>query len=133
MFAILVSLTSYKLNLLIFFNAIVVVMLQLSNLLIVVFFGDIRIIESRYIMDKSQKKIFQFLLLSMVLRNTFDIYKLLALTFLFFFYVLHWLVKKRGDYLVSRGSREWLEHLKMATLANSMIVFSFIVSYAFYA
>lgn len=52
-FAILVSLTSYKLNLLIFFNFLVVLLLQFSNLLVLMFFGDIRIIESRYIMDKS--------------------------------------------------------------------------------
>lgn len=68
----------------------------------------------------------------MVLRNTFDIYKLLALTFLFFFCVLHWLVKKRGDYLVSRGSREWADHAKIMVLGNIMIGISFIISYAFY-
>ena len=131
-FARLVSLTSQKLNLLIFLNAIVVVLVQFSNLLISLFFGDIRIIESRYIMEKMQMKIFQFLLLSMVLRNTFDIYKLLSLVFLFFFLILNWLTKKRGDYLISRGSSDWYEHGKIMLLGNILIFISFIISYAFY-
>ena len=57
-FGTLVSLTSFKLNLLLFFNMVVVLLVQFSNLLIMVFFGDIRIIEQKYIVEKSQKKIF---------------------------------------------------------------------------
>jgi hypothetical protein len=132
-FSTLVNLTSHKLNLLIFFNAIIVVLVQFSNLLIWIFFGDIRIIEQRYVLEKSQKKILQFLLLSIVLRNTFDIYKMLGLAILFCFCILHWLVNKRSDYLISRGSRDWLEHAKIMLLRNVLIVISFIVSYAFYA
>ena len=45
MFSTLVNLTSFKLNLLIFFNGIVVLLMQFSNFLIWIFFGDIRIIE----------------------------------------------------------------------------------------
>lgn len=101
-------------------------------MVISLFFGDIRIIESRYVMDKMQMKIFQFLLLSMVLRNTFDIYKLLSLVFLFFFLILNWLTKKRGDYLISRGSRDYYEHAKIMLLGNILIFISFIISYAFY-
>ena len=132
MFSTLVTLTSYKLNLLIFFNAILVVLVQFSNLLIWIFFGDIRIIEQKYVLEKSQKKIFQFLLLSIVLRNTFDIYKMLGLAILFCFCILHWLVNKRSDYLISRGSRDWADHGKIMLLRNRLIIISFIVSYAFY-
>lgn len=67
-----------------------------------------------------------------MLRNTFDIYKLLGLSFLFFFCVIHWLVNKRSDYLVSRGSRDWLEHFKIMLLNNILIFISFIISYSFY-
>lgn len=70
--------------------------------------------------------------MSAVLRNTFDVYKLLALTFLFFYCCLHWLIKKRGDYLISRGSREWREHFKIMALSCAMIFVSFVISYAFY-
>ena len=68
----------------------------------------------------------------MVLRNTFDIYKLLSLTFLFCFLLLHWLVNKRADYLVSRGSRDWYEHGKIMALMCIMNVISFVISYTFY-
>jgi len=44
-FGTLVYLTSQKVNLLIFFNGVVVVILLFTNLLIWIFFGDIRIIE----------------------------------------------------------------------------------------
>ena len=83
-------------------------------------------------MDKSQKKIFHFLLLTLILRSTFDIYKFISLTILFFFWVLHWLVYKRSDYLISRGSRGRLEHFKLIVLYNILIVIDFIISYIFY-
>ena len=83
-------------------------------------------------LEKSQKKILQFLLLSIVLRNTFDIYKMLGLAILFCFCILHWLVNKRSDYLISRGSRDWMEHLKIIFLRNTLNLISFIISYAFY-
>ena len=57
-FGTLVALTSQKLNILNLFNAVIVVCMQFSNLLVWVFFGEIRMIESRYVMDKAQKKIF---------------------------------------------------------------------------
>ena len=57
-FSTLVDLTSFKLNLLIFLNAAIVLLVQLSNLLVWIFFGDIRIIEQKYVIEKSQKKIF---------------------------------------------------------------------------
>ena len=46
-FNTLVNLTSFKLNLLIFFNGIMMMLVQFSNLLIWIFFGDIRIIEQK--------------------------------------------------------------------------------------
>ena len=127
-----IYLTQNKLNLLLFFNAIIVIIFWYSNIMIWIFFGEIRIIEQKYVLEKSQKKIFQFLLLSIVLRNTFDIYKMLGLSFLFSFCIVHWLVNKRSDFLVSRGSRDYQEHLKIMILSNILIVISFIISYSFY-
>ena len=83
-------------------------------------------------MEKSQKKIFQFLLLSIVLRNTFDIYKMLGLAILFFFCIIHWLVNKRADYLISRGSRDGNEHFKIMLLGNIRVFITFVISYVFY-
>ena len=127
-----IYLTQNKLNLLLFFNAIIVIIFWYSNIMIWIFFGEIRIIEQKYVLEKSQKKIFQFLLLSIVLRNTFDIYKMLGLSFLLSFCIVHWLVNKRSDFLVSRGSRDYQEHLKIMILSNILIVISFIISYSFY-
>ena len=105
-FGMLVSICSNKLNLVIFVNFLLVMLVQFCNLVVKVFFGDIRIIEIQYIIEKAQKKIFYLLLLSIVLRNTFDIYKMVGILVLFLFCILHWLLNKRSDYLVSRGSRE---------------------------
>jgi len=44
---IVVSLTSQKINLLIFFNFLVVVLINLVNLLVCIFFEQIRTIESK--------------------------------------------------------------------------------------
>jgi hypothetical protein len=83
-------------------------------------------------MDKSQKKIFHFLLLTLILRSTFDVYKFISLTILFFFWVIHWLVYKRSDYLISRGSRGRMEHFKLLVLYAVLILIDFTVSYIFY-
>ena len=116
MFSTLVALTSSKLNLLLLFNFLLVLLIQFSNLVIWIFFGEIRIIEQKHVVEKSQKKIFQFLLLSIVLRNTFDIYKMISISILFLFLILHWLVNKRSDYIISRGIHELAPHFKMLIL-----------------
>lgn len=59
-------------------------------------------------------------------------YKFISLTILFFFWVLHWLVYKRSDYLISRGSRGKLEHFKLLLLYQMLILIDFTVSYIFY-
>eukprot|EP00347_Sterkiella_histriomuscorum_P024413 403331202 len=129
---IVVHLTSQKVNLVIFFNFLSVVLINFINLLVWVFFDQIRTIESKYIMDKSQKKLFHFLLLTLILRSTFDIYKFLSLSILFSFWVLHWLIYKRSDYLISRGSRGRAEHAKLMVLYNFLIVIDFLISFTFY-
>ena len=131
-FGMLVSLTSSKPNLLLFLNWVLVLCYQGWSLIISIFFGEIRIIEQKYVMDKSVKKVIQFLLLSIVLRNTFDIYKIVSLLFLFLFCTISWLAKKRGDFLVSRGCREWSEHFKIIVLQAILITLSFCVSLLFY-
>jgi len=71
-------------------------------------------------------------LLSIILRNSFDIYKMLGMAILFLFCIIHWLVNKRSEYLVSRGSREVAQHLKMLILSNVLLFLCFIISYVFY-
>ena len=83
-------------------------------------------------MDKSQKKLFHFLLLTLILRSTFDIYKFISLLILFSFWVLHWLIYKRSDYLISRGSRGKREHTKLLVLYHTLIVIDFLISLTFY-
>ena len=51
---------------------------------------------------------------------------------MFFFWVLHWLVYKRSDYLVSRGSRGKLEHFKLLFLYCILIGYDFTISFIFY-
>ena len=83
-------------------------------------------------MDKSQKKIFHFLLLTLILKSTFDVYKFLSLAVLFGFWVIHWLVYKRSDYLVSRGSRGVKDHARLVALYTILIGIDFTITYAFY-
>ena len=51
-------LTSSKLNLVLFLNCLVVIIANAANLLVWGFFGSVRTVESKYLLDKSQKKIF---------------------------------------------------------------------------
>lgn len=116
----------------VFFNFFVVTLINLTNILIWVFFDSIRSIEYKYLMDKSQKKIFHFLLLALILRSTFDLYKFLSLAVLFGQWIIHWLVYKRSDYLVSRGSRGIKDHARLLVLYVILIFADFIIAYAFY-
>ena len=83
-------------------------------------------------MDKSQKKIFHFLLVIIVLRSTLDLYKLLSLAVLFLFWIIHWLTYKRSDYLISRGSRGPREHARIVIVYGALIMVDFAVAHAFY-
>ena len=141
-FNTVVYLTSQKINLLVFFNFFVVALFNMAGIMIWIFFDSIRSIESKvrlfdcnlhqYLMDKSQKKIFHFLLLTLILRSTFDVYKFLSLAVLFGFWVIHWLVYKRCDYLISRGSRGVKDHLRLLVLYAILIVIDFVIAFAFY-
>lgn len=83
-------------------------------------------------MDKSQKKIFHFLLLTLILKSTFDVYKFVSLAVLFGFWIIHWLVYKRSDYLISRGSRGVKDHARLLALYGILIGIDFVITYAFY-
>lgn len=72
------------------------------------------------------------MLLTLILRSTFDVYKFLSLAVLFGFWVIHWLVYKRSDYLVSRGSRGVKDHARLLTLYTGLIATDFVVAFAFY-
>lgn len=83
-------------------------------------------------MDKAQKKIFHFLLLVLILRSTLDIYKFLSLAVIFAFWIIHWLVYKRSEYLISRGSRSVREHFRLIIFYSLLIVVDLIVANSFY-
>lgn len=72
------------------------------------------------------------MLLSLVLRNTFDVYRMLSMIILFGFCILQWLVNKRSEFIVSRGTREVAPHLKMLLLSSVLTTVCFVVSYVFY-
>jgi hypothetical protein len=131
-FQMMISLVSNKLNVLIIFNCLCVIIVQFCSMVIWLFFGEIRIIEMQYIIEKSQKKIFYFLLLSIILRNTFDIYKMMCLLMLFMMCILHWLINKRADYILSRGSNETGPHLKILVISKLFTFVCFLISYRFY-
>ena len=57
-FDVIMQLTSSKLNLVFFLNCFVVVLSNMGNLLVHIFFGQLRTVESKHLIDKCQKKIF---------------------------------------------------------------------------
>ena len=83
-------------------------------------------------MERIQMKLIHFLFLSLTLRNTFDIYKIISMLLLFMFWTLYWLVHKRSDFLISRESRAWSEHFRIMILLHLLILLSFTISYLFF-
>jgi hypothetical protein len=74
------------------------------------------------LVEKCQKKIFQLLLLGVVLRNTLDIYKLMSLTFILFFWVIHWLASKRTKGLIGEENRTYSNHIKLLILFGGLVL-----------
>ncbi len=57
---------------------------------------------------------------------------MIGLFLLFMFLIINWLVNKRSDFLISRGSRDKMEHFKIILLSNILVLISFTVSYILY-
>mmetsp|Transcript_100055 Transcript_100055/g.137732 ORF Transcript_100055/g.137732 Transcript_100055/m.137732 type:complete len:220 (+) Transcript_100055:75-734(+) len=132
LFDIVVELTSSKFNLVAFLDCIVALLMMFGKLIIYVFFNEIKEVESKHLIDKTQKKVFQFLLLSVVLRNQLDVYRVMSLTFLLFVCMLHWVLFKRCKGLISRGTRTVSQHLKLLLLYICLIVFDAICTCILY-
>lgn len=62
------------------------------------------------------------LLLCVVLRNTLDIYKLMSLICILFFWVIHWLIAKRTKGLIGEENRNYGNHAKLLGLFGCLIV-----------
>ncbi len=124
-------LTSSKLNLVLFLNCLLVILSNASNLLVHVFFGQIRTVESKHLIDKCQKKIFQFLVLTVVLRNSFDIYKMMSLMIILWIWMLHWLLAKRTKGLVGEENRDMSTHGRLLALYSFIILVDGLITYIF--
>ena len=130
-FDIVIQLTSSKLNLVIFLNCLIVVLTNAANLMVYAFFGSVRTVESKFLIDKCQKKIFQFLLLTVVLRNSIDIYKVGSLIVILSIWMLHWLASKRTKGLIGEENRDKSVHARLLILFACLIGLDALVSYIF--
>ena len=130
-FDIVIQLTASKLNLVIFLNCLVVVLTNAASLMIYVFFGSVRSVESKFLIDKCQKKVFQFLLLTVVLRNSIDIYKVMSLIVILSIWMLHWLASKRTKGLVGEENRDKSVHARLLLLFAGLTALDALVSYIF--
>ena len=130
-FDMVIYLTSSKLNLVLFLNCLAVILTNAANLLVTCFFGQVRTVESKYLFDKCQKKIFQFLVLTVVLRNTIDIYKMMTLLVVLSIWMLHWLLAKRTKGLIGEENRDWGVHGRLLTLYAIVISIDGIITYIF--
>ena len=126
-----IYLTSSKLNLVLFLNCLAVILTNAANLLVTCFFGQVRTVESKYLFDKCQKKIFQFLVLTVVLRNTIDIYKMMTLLVVLSIWMLHWLLAKRTKGLIGEENRDWSVHGRLLTLYAIVISIDGLITYIF--
>ena len=90
-----------------------------------------RTVESKYLIDKCQKKIFQFLVLTLVLRNSIDVYKVMSLLIILSIWMLHWLLEKRTKGLIGEENRDKPTHARLIALYATVISFDGLVAYIF--
>lgn len=125
------ALTSFKLNLVLMLNCVIALLSNAGSFFVYVFFTQIRTLEAKYLAEKCQKKVFQFLLMSIVLRNSLDIYKLMTIVCILFVWMLHWLAGKRLKGLVGEESHSVLNHGRLLLLYAILITFDGAVTYVF--
>ena len=128
---IVLQLTSSKLNLVLLLNCLLVILTNSANFMVSTFFGVVRDVESKYLADKCQKKVFQFLVLTVVLRNSIDIYKMAMLMIILSIWLLHWLLAKRTKGLIGEENRNKATHSKLLLLYAMVITFDGLITYIF--
>jgi hypothetical protein len=69
--------------------------------------------------------------MSIVLRNSLDIYKLITIVCILFVWMLHWLASKRLKGLIGEENKSVVAHLRLLSLFVVMILFDGAVTYVF--
>ena len=70
-------------------------------------------------------------MLTVVLRNTIDIYKMMTLLVVLSIWMLHWLLAKRTKGLIGEENRDWSIHGRLLTLYAFVISFDGFIAYIF--
>ena len=71
-------------------------------------------------------------MLTVVLRNTLDVYKMSSLAIILFYWMLHWLLAKRTKGLVGEECRDIGIHGRLLTLYAIVILLDALIAYIFY-
>ena len=69
--------------------------------------------------------------MSIVLRNSLDVYKLITIVCILFVWMLHWLASKRLKGLIGEESKSLMNHGRLLALFVLMICFDGTVTYVF--
>jgi hypothetical protein len=67
-----------------------------------------------------------------VLQNSLDVYKLMSLVMVLFFWIIHWLVIKRSKGLIGEENRNVADHTRLVVLFVFLILFDFGLTYIFW-
>jgi len=89
-------------------------------------------VEAKHLIDKCQKKVFQFLVLTVVLRNSIDVYKMAFLMVILAIWMLHWLLAKRTKGLIGEENRDKSTHGRLLSLYGMVISFDGFLAYIFF-
>lgn len=69
--------------------------------------------------------------MSIVLRNSLDIYKLITIVCILFIWMLHWLASKRLKGLIGEESKSLMNHGRLLALFALLIAFDGAITYVF--
>ena len=70
-------------------------------------------------------------MLTLVLRNSIDIYKVMSLLIILSIWMLHWLLEKRTKGLIGEENRDKGTHARLIALYAAVISFDGLVAYIF--
>ena len=71
-------------------------------------------------------------MLTVVLRNTIDVYKMASLLIILSIWMLHWLLAKRTKGLIGEENRDRVTHGRLLTLYGAIITIDGLIAYIFF-
>lgn len=123
-------LSTSKVSLVLLLNMVLVIMCILWQLTRFIFLGSLREAEVERLNEQSWREVMEILFAIAIFRKDFSITFLAMVAALFLIKSLHWLVRKRVDYIETTPSVPMLSHIRIVSFMGFLLVLDSLFLYS---